>query len=575
LDDYLNELKNNITPRHQKKLVIIDEIKKNSSDKNLPLISEIETIFTCAIFSSNIYQELSKVFKDDKYALKLIEYFKESYETCNKFNDCIGLSIATDFEEFLSSYNNLVNAEFEYLVNPLIERNKLIRSELREEIFYIFNGYLNDITDSKNDILENIDTRYFRKGIFRYNVYTTKNVDIENNDIILIIKKLEQIFSNPENQLNEDIINNLLHEFKVHKYYKSYEHEYLFYEGLNYLAKYKLPEAKENFENVCKICLQFTAGKTGVLASEYLIMLRLLTENRIGYSHLNPEFKIIIDSQSEEYICKVFPPPDKAKRNKEIYDEKVKKLSNDFNIKDYSNVTDKILYLYPENKTIIDCQEEDHFFIISSDSDEINCQKDIYQEKVKIAEQYIKTYKRCHAQTDILIGFSHVNPEITKIIVFPSDELVLIISPKPDMSLCHNDIYLKKLFVIIKNYNKKGYCKYNGIEFKKYNPFQKMDDWLADLFKLYDDLKCSSKTEEEILEQAVKKLMKGRNSKYPIKNKLITILQYSPLEALYNVSEIAFICYDLKVFSKNMERFFDSPESFIDILTKTIEKLNG
>lgn len=102
-----------------------------------------------------------------------------------------------------------------------------------------------------------------------------------------------------------------------------------------------------------------------------------------------------------------------------------------------------------------------------------------------------------------------------------------------------------------------------------------MDEWITDLFKLYDDKQYSSETEEIKLEQAIKTLMKGRKAKYPLKKSIVTLLQYTPLEALHNIEQIGINCCDLKVLSPNMERLLDSSPIFLNLLTKTIENLDG
>ncbi len=447
LDDYLIELNKNTVPRHQTKSRIIAKIK----DKYPDSIQEIESIINCTIFTGNIYQELSKFFKDnDKCAFMLVEYFRKCFNACNIFYGDIDIKNISYFEEFILFHNNLLCYESTYISTPFIEKNKILRNKCREDLFHFFNSYLRETKSSEIDSLENINTNNFRKGIFKYNPdYISQYHDTEHNEIISYLEKLNSVFSKSEKELDESLINNIFEKFKSHKYFKNYEHEFLYYEGLNFLAKNELPQAIERLKMVCEKCTKITAGKTNVRVSEILIFLRLLTENKIGYSHLNPEIKTIIDSQPEELILIVFPNPDEAERNKELYLEKVLKIIEKFNVD--------------------------------------------------------------------------------------------------------------------------GYCHYNGIECKKYNLLQKMDEWITDFFEIFDNKEYSTETEEQKVERAVKKLIKGRNAKYPFKKPIIPLLQYTSLEAIHNPRILGI--YDRsKISSTNMDRLFEYP-AFVNLIAKTIENL--
>lgn len=451
LDDYLAELDKNTTPRHQTKLRIIKKIK----EKDFPNIQEIESIINCAIVTSNIYQDLSKVFKNDNtennYAFQLTEYFLKCLNVCNNFYTPNNFYIAkNDFEWFIGFQWDFFDSELKYIDKPYIQENQESQKKCREDLFDIFNSFLYETIESEIDILEDINTNKTYQGIFKYPYQTTQCFDIAHSEIIFLLNQLKNFFSNSQKELNKELIASIFNQVKAHKYFENYEHEILYYEGLDYLAKNDFSQAIEKLKIVREKCKKVTAGETNVCASEFLIILRLLTDNKISYSHLNPEIKSIIDSQPEELIMIAFPNPDEAQR--------------------------------------------------------------------------------------------------------------------------HNAIYLEKVLKIIKKFNINGYAHYNDFECVKYNPLKKMDEWVTDFFKLYDDIECLSETEEQRIERAVKTLIKGRNAKYPFNKPIITLLQYTALEAIHN-PRICFIYYDSKILSENMDRFFNTPPAFGELLEKTIENL--
>jgi hypothetical protein len=446
LDDYLVELDKNTTPRYQTKLRIIKKINEN----NISNIKEIESILNCAIVANNIYQEVSKFFNkcNDNYAFILVEYFRKCFAVANRLY--VNIENTSDFEEFILFHNNLLHYELTYIDQHFIEENKIGMEECREKLFDIFNTFLYETTTSETEALDNIDTNKISCSIFKY-LYETEYFDIEHSKIISLLNQLKHIFSNSEKEIKKDLITSIFNHVKIHKYFENYEHEILYYEGLDYLAKNDFSQAIEKLKAVREKCKKVTAGETNVCASEFLIILRLLTDNKISYSHLNPEIKSIIDSQPEELIMIAFPNPDEAQR--------------------------------------------------------------------------------------------------------------------------HNAIYLEKVLKIIKKFNINGYAHYNGFECVKYNPLKKMDEWVADFFKLYDDKEYSSENEEQRVERTVRTLIKGRNAKYPFNKTIVTLLQYTVLEAIQNCPYIVSIYYDSRLSSENMDRFFGSPPDFIDLLAKTIENL--
>lgn len=243
----------NITPRHKTKFEIINELKENSRDKDSPIIHEIESIFTCAIFTSNIYQELRKYFKNDNYVKSLIEYFRECFDSCNKCYGAIGVDISSIFKEFINIHMFLFAIELNHVRKLYLEWIEKLRNKYRGYLFHIFNLYLRGTINSEINVFENINTNNFCKGVFRYTSdHITQYTDIEHNKIISFLEELERIFANPENELNEESINNIFKQIKDHKYFENYKHELLYYEGLNYLAKNEFSEAIEKLQIVCK-----------------------------------------------------------------------------------------------------------------------------------------------------------------------------------------------------------------------------------------------------------------------------------------------------------------------------------
>ena len=592
-DNYLAESRSNKTPSHKTKFVIINELKENSRDKDSPIIHEIESVFNCAIVTGNIYKELRKYFKndtklDDNYAKILIKYFKECFNTCNKWYGDIDGEIISEFEVFISFHWDLLDTEKSYLDEPFLSLQK--QKERREELFHVYNSYLHETTNSEIDLMENIDTEYLCKGILRYDPdHIIQYFDTAHNEMISFLEKLECIFTNPENELNEESITDTFKLIKDNKYFKNYEHEFLYYEGLNYLAKNEVSEAKNNLTIVREKCTKITAGKTNVRASELLIVLRLLTENDISYFHLNPEIKTIINSQPEELTLMVFHNPDKAIRHKEVnIENKLLIIENILRIieeprkKEYitsaipitdGKKNDKELWLDNTLELI-----EKLILTVFSSCDEM-VYKEIYLEKsLRLIKRFRNIWYRNYKDVECLKSnpFLIIDETVTEFFKLYDDKKHSSeIQEKKDEKKRHDDLYLKKVLKIINDFNYNGYCHYKGVECKKYNPFQKMDGWITDFFQLYDDKQYSSETEEIKLEQVIKTLMKGRNAKYSLKKSIVTFLQYTPLEALHNCVDICKIYRDPNDLPQNTKRFLNSSLNFLILVAKAIENLDG
>jgi hypothetical protein len=342
---YLGSLKNNKTPRYQTKFRIINEIK--NTDINPEKIQEIESIIDCAIFSSNVYQELCSYFGDKKHAYMLVEYFKTCLDICDKglINAAAEIELDEDFVTFVLAHLDYTYNEFIY---TKAERNsfgskqyvifKTNRDEIRNEFFHAFTSYLYETTSSEVDVLDNIDANEICKSILRYNPeHKTINPDKEHCDIVNLLKRLKGTFEKQKNGINENEIISILEEIKCHRYFSNYEHEFLYYNGLHYLAKNDFLNAIEQLKLVRKKCKEITAGETIVSASKLLIVLRLLTENTISYSHMNPEIQSIIDSQPEEIIFKLKENcnEDEDEEHKRVYLYKTLKLIAEFNANGY------------------------------------------------------------------------------------------------------------------------------------------------------------------------------------------------------------------------------------------------
>jgi hypothetical protein len=462
LDEYLNELKNHRTTRYQTKARIIKKLSSHSN--NSIHIEEIDSIIHCAIFVSHVYQELCRVFKDKNKVLVLIEYFRKCLSTCDTLylNDP-EVKEGLNFERLVGLHLGFLQQEIAYTHAELqagpgsryFNAQQRERNERFSDVFVPLHLYLRETRAAEMDILEDIDTDDLFKGMLRYYALQPSHSgrDRENDEIRTTLNLLGYFFENPI-ILNEWRILFYLNKIEVNEYVRYYEYQFLFYKALHYLAKNKLTNAIENLKLAISKGKTAAAGKTNVKASSLLIILRLITDHRIGYSHLNPEIKTIIESQSEELI------------------------------------------------------PLDNFFI----------NEEVRQKKIDLA----------------------------------------------------------KILGMIIDFNANGYCRYPGIVCIKYNPFHKLDAFIADFFKNYDDLKYSSEDEEMKVERAIEVLVRGRQAKYRLNKQIVTLLQFTLSDALkYNqLIKIIKFYRDSKIPSENLERLLDSHSTY-RLLIKTLQRLSS
>jgi len=380
IDDYLDQLNKNEIPRHQTKNRIINKIKENNFSLND--INEIDNIINCAIFSNHIYYELSKLFNENR-AFELIEYFIIFFDCCNEsyINKDIIFEKSSIFKKFIYYNMGFIESELYYLSNPFNDNFKIEKCNYREDLFHDFDLYLRESTFLEKDVLESID---FSTGIFKrsldYN--DDENIENEHSKIINLLKLLDYMFSNPKNVLLEDDINTIFNEIKVHKYFKNYKHEFLYYEGLNFLAKNEYSDAKRKLEEALKECKKITAGKTIINIAKIIIILRLLTENKIGFSSLNPEIKVIIDYQPEEDLIILNPNNDLTKKHNTIYVKKIINIIKEFNVEGYCHFNGIECSQY--NPTLKMDEWAIDFFILYDSNDYL------YENKEKKIELIIK-----------------------------------------------------------------------------------------------------------------------------------------------------------------------------------------
>lgn len=456
-DDYFDELKNSVTPRHQTKHIILKKIRK-LNDQKLGSISDIEIVFNCTIFASHLYHDGKKYFGNTQSILMLADYFRDCFETCNQWYLKRVFKKQDDpFKGFMAMQLDLLMTELEALA---IERHRPdimlnnngypAQMEIREGLFNLFHTFLVETSAENRDVLEPNNAGQLRDWLIGHKPGCAIQVpDEEHVELLSTIKSLNVMFNHHEKALNDSEVSGLLDRFKSSKFLENYEHEYFYYMAMDNLARNNLPAAIENLKLAGKKCDEITAGQTKLYASKWLIMLRLLMDNKIDYSHLNPEIKAYIDAQPEETVGIVFPNPDTAKN--------------------------------------------------------------------------------------------------------------------------HQQIYFEKTLKIIKDFNRNGYCRYLGVERLTYNPFEKMDAWLTDLFQLYDEQESLLQTDRERLEFAINSLMRGRRVKYPINKPVVRLLQYPPGEALNNLAYVGCLCRDLNLLLPAMERLFGIPPDFIEQLKMLLD----
>ena len=338
---YINNLRNDFTPSQKSKHLILKELQKNKD--NSVNIQEIESIINCAIISSKFYHEACNYFGNSNYAFMLIEYFRKCLTACHTASLCLDFiydpQSLNEFEAFMLFNLEHLKVELDYTnpVSELIIREnydslKRYREINREELFHAFKAYLYETSELDIDVLESIDIDTLSNGILRYNPdHEIQALDREHEEIIRLLKKLEYTFKNPDNKLNEEVVLRILENIKLNKYYLNYEQEFLYFYGLSFLAKNDFLNAIKQFVLVQNSCKEITAGETNIKATELLITLRFLTDNKISYSNLNPEIQAIIDAQSEEVIMIPFANPNEDERHRKVYFDKVLNIIQKFN----------------------------------------------------------------------------------------------------------------------------------------------------------------------------------------------------------------------------------------------------
>jgi hypothetical protein len=388
LDEYLNELKDHRTPRYQTKARIIKKLSLHSHN-SIP-IEEIDAIIHCAIFSSHLYQELCRVFKDKNKVLVLIEYFRKCLSTCDAlYLHGPEVKEGLNFERVVGLHLGFLQQEIEYTHSELtrpgshdFKAQQRARNETFNDVFAPLYLYLRETGPDEMDVLEDIDTNDLSKGILRYYALQPKHTggDRDNDGIRAILNLLNLIFENPV-KLNEENILFYLNKIEENRYVIDYEYQYFYYNALHYLAKNEFTNAIENLKLAILKGKTAAAGKIKVKASSLLIILRLITEHRVSYSHLNPEVKIIIESQSEEIILLANPILNEEERQKKIYLAKVLGIIADFNANGYCHYSGIVCIKYnPFHKLetfIVDFFENYDDSKYSSEDEEVRIERAI------------------------------------------------------------------------------------------------------------------------------------------------------------------------------------------------------
>lgn len=474
LATYLYKLDSEVTPSYQTKQKIINQLKTLPELKEE--INEIETIFHATIMSGKICNNLESFLGDKSYVLSLVNYFKNCLKTSDRLirEEIENLSL---FEDFFSTYVDYYQNEIIFttaeLINPyMVELNepkenpidyeelKENRDSYREQLFITFDSFLYTTTSETRDQLDEIDTQNFTKGILRYSRLTeAESIDYDHEEIVGLLTDLEHIFSSSEKPLQENRISQLLNKIESHKFYSIYEHEFLYYSGLNDLGNNDFPAALEKLNLASHKCKQATACETQARIAKILIILRLLTDNSISYSHLNSEIRMIIDSEPEKVEL-----------------------------------------------TPLDGQYE------SAN----NIEKDLLKHTSKKG-------------------------------------------------------YLEKIMDEIKCFNTQGYCRYEGVDAKKYNPFKKLDDLIYDIYDLYKKMNHIQDSQKARIQRVIDKLMRSSKPAYSIKDKLITLHQYSAADVFDEItfSSIVFFCVTSNIDTPNIIKLANDRETFT-LISKAI-----
>jgi hypothetical protein len=351
LNSYIKNLGKKPVPSYIKHQEIIEQLSAipTQADK----ISEISLVFRAAIVSAHIYRELRELF-DESYAISLIDYFKHCLKTSDRlFNSSD--SIQNNFEYFFEPYVNYYNHEFLYTIKTqktgLNLKNiddVLLRDErerLREDIFSPFNSFLyTTINDTKEDLVAVVVKYKFLSEAdsldeIPEDITVLSNENHEN--ILMLLNELDDVLSSPEKTLQQNEVNEFLQEFKNHPFYATYEHEYLYYDGLNDLAKNDFESALKKLEQVSVKCTTITAGETQLKIAEKLIVLTLLANPNFIFSSLNPSIRLMIDAEPEKELLIILPLDagqeiSEEEKYRQIYFSKVLNIITVFNTEGYA-----------------------------------------------------------------------------------------------------------------------------------------------------------------------------------------------------------------------------------------------
>jgi len=463
---YLYKLDPKVTPSYQTKQKIICQLKKLPELKDK--VNEIETIFHAAIVSGRICHDLENIFGDKSHTLSLVDFFKKCLTTSDLiiqgkiqsyriFNEFIGpyvdfyqneiVLVATELNKFAPVKLN----ETEYDSDSYEDRVE-IGNDFREQFSVTFDSFLYTTTSTTKDQLDEIDIENFTRGIFRFSRMTEpESIDEDHEEIVDWLTELDHIFSSPEKPLHESRISPLLNSIESHKYYSTYEHEFLYYSGLSALAKNDFSEALEKLKLASKRCKLVTAGETQNKIAKLLVILRLMANDRLSYDHLNAEIRMIIESEAQNLELIPFP-----ERNQ------------------------------------------------STENIESNLQR--YTSK---------------------------------------------------------EIYLKKLMEAIHRFNTEDYCRYEGIEAQKYNPFKKLDVLISEIYALYNKNANVQDSKESRMQRAINQLMRTGRANYPIKRKLVTLYQYTATDVFdeNTISSIASFCAVSNIDAPNIVKLASDRET--------------
>ena len=523
LAKYLYKFDKTVVPSYQTQQRIVNQLK--NIIKSDTKIIEIGQIFRASIVSGRIYNELFDIFGEG-YALALVEYFKK----CLKTSDTLIQDDSRNhdaFKHFLTLYVNYyqiemlytaaeLNRSFEFVLEASknnsigYEELKDAREDYRDHLFFRLNSFLYTTTSTTLDQLDEIDTVDLTKGILRFSILEeAESFDEDHEHIVSLVTKLEHIFSSPKRILQENEVDQIFHEFGRHKFYSVYEHEYWYYAGLSDLGRNEFAKALEKLDLACKKCMGITAGETQRKVAELLIVLKLLTNNKVSYSHLNSEIKMMIDSEPEESLT---------------------------------------------------------IFSIAIDQAEPPEQLEIF-EPLKYSElrELCKRSLLSESNDQFELSEPQEQPEL----------IVLFEQPDQTEKDRNKQIYLTKTLNLIKSFNTEGYCRYEGFDCIQYNPFQKLDTLIGDIYSLYNSADDFSSCPKEVkMRKIIKSLMKVKGAKYPIGKNLVTLHQYTAADVFdqNNFMTIALFCGDSKIDSKNILMLIDDRPIF-DLISAVIKNM--